>query len=392
MSKIYYASSLSPSANVNVFVPFGVSTMDLSVGTEALVRTPIRKDGVCSMLFVNVRVSSASACTVNFRKNGSNGNQSITLGSNATGFFQDTTNTDTINSGDLCAIFVNRTGTNTIGSIGAMFEPDDNSSYLQLVTMGTANATANQTSRLGVTGRTGVSNTAQRFFITDNCTAKNLSVYVSVNTRPNDTTLELEVNLSPSALAITVGAAQTGLLEETTASVSLVDGDFLAWLRTTGAGAGDFTTTSIGLGVEYQNQKYSIPAQTSANTISVDGTFIPLYGIIASGITTNEDRIGVPMPANCKVKNFKSRVNTNASSGDTSLTIRKNQSNTSLSFIIPATSTGTFEDTTNEESFIENDFINVLFNRVSGAGNLNIRNLQADFDFQSQFRPKIFFF
>jgi len=80
--------------------------------TEAQRDILFRTAGTLSGLYVRVQTNATSASsTVRTRKNASNGSQTITIGSAATGEFEDTTNTDSVSAGDkLCVQTITGTG------------------------------------------------------------------------------------------------------------------------------------------------------------------------------------------------------------------------------------------------------------------------------------------
>lgn len=78
--------------------------------------------------------SRSDSTTFNFRKNGSNGNQTISVGAGSTGIFEDTSNTDSVSDGDLiCGAFTTGGGTGTIAASGALMDQDNNTDEFEIV-------------------------------------------------------------------------------------------------------------------------------------------------------------------------------------------------------------------------------------------------------------------
>lgn len=105
-------------ASTTNYVPIGGEGGALVTTTDAddTTRPPVAIDGTASRLRASITANArTSTTTINFRKNGANGNQTLSIGSGATGVFEDTSNTDSVAFNDrLGYSIVTGTGTGNI--------------------------------------------------------------------------------------------------------------------------------------------------------------------------------------------------------------------------------------------------------------------------------------
>lgn len=103
-----------PAASTN-YTPFGGQIT--ATATEAFAQVNYKDAYTLSFFATNVRLNSTTATsTLHLRKNTANANQSIAITTGATGYFEDTSNTDTVVANDLIAmqVIAGATGT-TLG-------------------------------------------------------------------------------------------------------------------------------------------------------------------------------------------------------------------------------------------------------------------------------------
>ena len=96
-----------------------ITGINILGSTEAPKQLPFRDAGVISKFGLRVITNTTSTNTVvRLRKNGVNGNQSITISGGQTGEIIDNTNTDSIAAGDKISVQVVTPNTGTILLIG----------------------------------------------------------------------------------------------------------------------------------------------------------------------------------------------------------------------------------------------------------------------------------
>jgi hypothetical protein len=216
--------------------------------SEASAQTLMKNSGTLANFFVyastNARVTDT---TFRVRKNGSNGNQVITVGAGVTGIFEDTSNSDSFVADDLvnCTV-VTGTGSSesiVIQQVSTELTTTDNTFLLIAGQNGNYNTGSGSSSAYfpwsgGNNLSTEIQTSAEPGM---SCTASVFVFKVNANTLDNTATVSVRVNGGNSTLSVSVGAGATGSFEDTD-SVSLVATDQLNLLVDTSAA----TAGSIG--------------------------------------------------------------------------------------------------------------------------------------------------
>ncbi len=388
------AGGLSSSTSTDQYFVFAQTGAGAPTTVEAEAQITYQVAGTASNLFINFVTNGTGGNQVaRLRINGANGNQSITISSGATGYFEDTTNTDSIAIGDEVCLFLDRpaSGNSQFTGFGANFESSgSNSMYTASAGANTASTTTS--SLFGMTGSSGVSNTAQRSYVDTATTLSNMAVYISANTRTSQTGFRTIINGSAGNLSISISASTTGYFEDTSNTDSLVAGDLWQFQRVTNTGTGSITHTIIACEQEFSNINVAqYNSQTTASSPSTTNARANIFGYTTSFSTTNEARYYAECPADITMSNLRLIINSNSTSGTTTFTMRKNLVNTALSVSIGAGATGTFSDTTNQVSFSAGDQITIGFTNA-GAGSIQPRNYQFLMEYASGFTPIVVFF
>lgn len=199
--------------------------------TESTAAVRFRTPALMRDLFYNVATNArSSTTTLRTRVNGGNGNQSLSVGSGATGIFEDNSNTDTIAVGDDFN-FITEFGAGT-GNLAARLgiECETTNGQWMLVTGHTSNTTADTHAPVeGYHGTSGFAESVARgdaniyFYVSDmNCkvSASSSSATTNVNFKKN--------NSAVSGKQISIGAGLTGLFEDNGDFVSVVPNDALS--------------------------------------------------------------------------------------------------------------------------------------------------------------------
>jgi hypothetical protein len=367
------------SAGGATFTPAG-STKYLILGDTMLTRQTVeanaqltmRSAGTLANLYVYSSANTITAAsTVRTRLNAANGGQSVSIGSSATGVFEDTTHTDAIAAADKInyQVVPGASGTQlTIQTIGVTFSATTNTvkkftASDEAVTFTTASVTR----FIPLSGRLQIGSTES----TDQYTARvagtltNLQVHISANARGTATTFGSRLNTATGALTVSVGIAGTGFFEDTTHTDTIASGDLVNYFLTTGTGtasmtidnvAAEFTSTSgnfFFLGAQGGNSNYG----TTANAMSALG------GTIAT--TTTENNAKVTSRVAFTAGNLSTHLANNSITASSTVTFRQNGSNTALTVSIPSSTSGFFEDTVDTVSIATTDTIN--HNIVTGG-------------------------
>ena len=254
---IYFCATQNTNvgASTTNYFPICGNRQGSALTVEANAQCLIRAGGTFGNLQINVTANSRSdATTVKSRKNGADGNQSISIGAGLTGVFEDTSNTDTVTSGDLLAIsFVTGGGTGTLSLLGAVGGSIINTT-----------SNSNDIFATRTTGATrAASGTPDYYFIAGDIVTpgsealakvqhgfavkmSGMRLYVSANTYAATATVVLRVNGADTPLTFTIGAGATGWFEDTTHAVA-VGADNDVCISIVGGTSGSLTMRTLGL-------------------------------------------------------------------------------------------------------------------------------------------------
>jgi len=310
--------------------------------SEALAQVKFRGASTLSKLGVNV-ISNARAGSSVFkiRKNGADGNLTVTVGAGATGYFEDASNTDSIADGDLvCASWTLAGGNGASLVISGIVCQQTMASgnavqYLGLVSTGNFlySGTGTTATYLPVCGDSQFNSStslADEYQPQVPCagTFSSLQVYVTTNGRGTDSHVYLNVNGSDTALDITIGAGATGLFEDTTNSATIAQDDEVGYKVAPGSGAGTLTIRRFN--VRFQGTADESPLMAGGTANAASGT---QYGTFGSGSAANvlnssETGTGLRVPFDCFAKDLYFYQSSASSTG--TITLRVNGADSSL--------------------------------------------------------------
>ena len=241
-------SGASISANLTTFVPIGGD--QTSHGTESRSQYTFRVAATLSNLRSNITYNGVTAAsTIRSRVNGANGNQSLSIPASTTGVYEDTTNSDSIASGDNVNLQV-VTGATGNSLIAQYYQLKSTSAGRQVMAAKPAplpvsyNTTAygaiEDTCTLTATTESEAQVITEIAF-----TAQNYFVRVVDNSVNNSTTVALRQNGADTALSVSIPASTTGAFEDSD-SVSIAVDDLLDNKVATGGTSGTIRISIIG--------------------------------------------------------------------------------------------------------------------------------------------------
>jgi len=207
-----------------------------SVGVESQAAITMRTGGTVSYGTAVVTAGAGAAMTIISRKNGANGNISISVGSGLTGQFVDTTHTDSFSAGDTynfqntCATFgtvrwqgncyIEFTGTDVeLPTVSADWTFNASAQYCPLVA---GNVSLVTTESL-VAVKLGIAGTLSR-----------MRFVVAANAQTGTGVVVLRKNNATANSTVSIGAGTTGQFEDTTNTDSFVATDTLNFMFTGG--------------------------------------------------------------------------------------------------------------------------------------------------------------
>ena len=347
-----------------------------------------RSAGTLTSLYVRVAANTTSlSSTVNVRINATNGTLTLTVGAGATGVFEDTTHSDAVVAADLLAYrtISGGTGTMSMAVLSTIFDPTTTTDTVSRITAGPASAsfTVDSVTRyntiVGTISASLATEPALKTRITKPGTMKNLGVYISANARTTDTIVRGRKNGANGNLTLTIGAAVTGMLEDTSNTDTVVAGDDYNYDVTTSTGAAqalaiqsissDFVTTSA------EGLLASGISAGLAQAVSVTNYF-PVGGNLAAG-TTEADRKVKPREA-FTLSLMTISVTANTVTASSTLRLRKNGANGNQLVTIPASTTGYLSDNTNRDRVLAADEMNYELTTGATGTSLTLRNITVN--------------
>lgn len=200
--------------------------------TEANVQIVARAAGTLEDFSVRINANARTTTTTfRTRKNGANGGQSVSVTSGATGNFQDTSNTDTIASGDTYnASFTTSTGGGAMdwGLVGVTFtSTGSNNDIFWQGNTGAISAGSTPFFPLASYGGFPLITTEANAQVDHNFagTASKLRVFCDANTSTTAAALKFRKNAADGSQSVSITALTTGVFEDASNSDSFVATD-----------------------------------------------------------------------------------------------------------------------------------------------------------------------
>lgn len=204
-------------------------------------------------LFATVTSNArTTATTLRTRVSAANGAMSVSVGSSATGEFEDTVNTDSLTSASLYN-FASVTGTGT-GSINFFLSVEvTNSSALSRPTVEIASEAFGVTVYTGRGGSTQGATTTETHWDTDGgFAATHSDAYCGVrsNSLNGGSTVNFRINGATGNLSVSIAATTTGTFEDLTGTDTVAATDNLAVQLATGGSSGSITVMNMSTTVD----------------------------------------------------------------------------------------------------------------------------------------------
>jgi hypothetical protein len=230
-------------------------------------------------LYVYVSANSRTNNTTwKSRKNGADGNMTLTFGSGETGVKEDTSNTDSLSDGDDIDLSVTTdTGTNALtAQVVSTLLISTSGAWLvcgSAVGLAQAFGTTAYNGLMTHCGTAATSESDVRMLPRFDYSLKNLGAYVSANTVNGTSTLTFRDNQSDSALAVSWGSSESGWKSDTD-SVGITGGtDYVNYKLATGGTSGILTLYGVSmLGYIVSSITGSASITLDASTLSSAGT------------------------------------------------------------------------------------------------------------------------
>jgi hypothetical protein len=325
----------------------------------------VRQAGTMSQLFV---VASANASTlsttVNSRKNGGNGNLSVSIPSGGTGAFEDMTDSDSFVSGDTAdwqaAAVAGSTGATTLTVIAAVYSVASGTVIFTGAIGHPANTyTPSTTTYSVVNGFSNVRDSTEanwqvKLFYSGSFT--NLHLVVTANSITDTSTARFRKNSTNGSQSVSIPGSTTGDFEDTTDTDSFASGDLLATQIVAGAGG-----TSMQIANIYYHALSSAAmfgAWTGSQNQTPSPQYVKVMGGLASGTgdleSADQTKLRVIGATFSNLSCYKQTTNT----GGMTVNFRKNGANGNESLSMAAAATGQFSDSVDTDVAVPGDLLN----------------------------------
>ena len=360
MAKVHLPSTALTAVSVNAgntrYVHAGNSGL-LARTTETDVQVTWNVGGTLSNLTLRVSTNATTASsTFRTRLNAGNGGQSVSIGAGATGFFEDTTNTDTIASGDEVnyQMVAGTGGAIAFVHAGTVFDATTNRSMIYVAsTLESRSAAATRHASIGGGDETssGEDNAETTMLVAG--TARNMSVRVLTNPRSGTSTFLLRKNNADTALTLSIGAGATGYFEDASNTVAVAADDEICFGNTVGTGSGSMQWIGEALQYDTTTGQYQVCANSGGGTIAFGVTSFMGFAGDAYSATETDAECRIQIAEVGQKLYFYSAINT--LDGATTVTLRENGADTSVTLSVGAGATGWFTDATNTNTFADDD-------------------------------------
>lgn len=247
-------AAMTATASATRFLP-PCAAVQTAITTEAAGAPKVDIAGTFRNLQVYVTANTrTTTSTIQFRKNGGNGNQVISIGAGVTGFLEDAVNTDAVVAGDTINIeHINGTGVGAVTYSLVAVEFDSGAARKSPLFAYQTSAVTTLARPISMIGTSSGSTTSahQLGFAAK---ASNLRAYITANTR--DDTEAIATNFSGAAagsvaLSASFGATLTGEFSDTTHEDSIYPGDLYQINRGNADSVGSYSTAWTALTLEH---------------------------------------------------------------------------------------------------------------------------------------------
>lgn len=338
---------------------FNIAGQLVAMGTESHSQKPVRDAGSFSHLYVYIPTNTATVTsTVTLRKSVADTALTLSIGSDQTGIFEDTTNSvafaDT-DEADYEVTVPTEVGTNnlTISIIGSKFTPDTPTDTITFLSVGSSGySVASQTLYMSPNGdNNGQATEAdEKYRIRTTETASDFYTFVFTNARTTDTTFKTRKNGADGAAAHTYTSGQTGGKEDTVNSDSLVAGDDFNYAITTGTGTGTIVFQQAGCTMISTAGIFTLLCGAPGGYGQAFNTtsYFPSAGRLIPPTGAAEATTQILPRFDFTAKELGAYVSANTiATSDTTVTLRDNGADSAVTFSYTAGQTGLKNDSVN---------------------------------------------
>lgn len=229
--------------------------------TQCTIRFPATLDKFRIYVYAN---NTTNTCTFKSRVNGADGNLLITVGAGLTGEFEDTSNSDSLSSGDEINYSINTPTSGPpraidLSCLQTRLQPSDSEKFLRIAAHPVLSAVMNfgTTYYRGYGGSMFYANTTEsdiqlKIRGEEDYKAQNLFVNIRYNAVDDDTIFRTRVNGANGALSVTVGAGLTGFFEDLVSEETYSADDEVNFQIVVGGTEGDIRADVLAVTLYYE--------------------------------------------------------------------------------------------------------------------------------------------
>lgn len=395
MPRAILAAANVPSLAIGTtyYLVLGNANFNSSSTNETYASFATHVSGLVTSLSANIRANSLSTAstTFRFRKNGANGNLTVSAAAAATGVFTDTSTSDSLSPGDtfLVSAAIDAGGTGNLNLVSSYVNFAATAGHVMFIngmaptsfSTSTASTAFYQLLANGSTAAgTAEADTQIKIPVAGSVT--NFQTYISANGRSTSTTWVTRINGADGNCTFSVGAGSTGLFSDTSNTDTISSGDLLNFKFTTGTGGSAIAFRSFGLAFSSTANKNPFYTSLTAGinrTAGAGNTYYNPFGTLNTTTTTAESSKTFIPGFPTTLSNIMISVLANTCTASVTFKSRKNSADGNQSVSIATTATGLFEDTTNTDVLdYDDDFTYGLVGGTSGTLTFNwMGGLQA---------------
>lgn len=368
--------AITQAAGVTTYYWAGSGPASIANTTETNRQVVIRTAGTASKLYINLIANDRGASTLTFRKNAGDGTQAIAITAATAGKFEDASGTDALVAGDLIGYqLVTGSGgsTFTFNAINHLFASGTNTSQRLVAHWGGSIGGGTEFIPLSGAASGSADSAMQTKIYGNGGTFKNLAVYSSANARDGDTPFTLRNGAVDQSLTITIPASTAGWFEDTSNSVAAVSGDLFCWAAVRGGSAGTLTVQGVMCDYETTDRTFLMSSFGTTNVGAGTTVYLGFNGSYNGSSATETDAQSEARTP-FTLSNLRVQAATNGVNEATTVTLRKNTSDATLTISITGLTAGGFEDVTNSDAIIATDLLDLKVVVGATGTTLLIRN------------------
>jgi hypothetical protein len=367
-----------PSSTANT-TQFLTVAGDIKINTvETKVQIVNRSAGRIKNMFIYINTNTVNlSTTINLRKNAANATQTVSIPSTATGIFEDTVNTDAIAVGDKINLQsipgTGSTGTYEMDEVSFLYDATNNTVTRLCCSNDIIFSTASQTTFQSLQGNISTTSTTE---VNQQCIQEqagsftNLGVNIATNSDTNAVTVRLRKNAANGNNTVSIAAAATGFIEDTTPHTdTVVAGDKVNSTIVTGLSTVNIAFESIAYDfISTAGYTQCIAANSGADTIALSTTKDHGLGGSLVNLVGNAPR--VKTRGNFIFSLMSANIVSNTVSATTTIRFIQNSSNANQVLSIGSNASGFFTDSTNKDTTIPTDTVN--YETITGGTGTSI--------------------